>query len=77
MGRITIFNTISAVVVGALGAVIGLAFGREGVRWGALVGGVSGFVFPFYPIALVARVVGHFKRHSGEPEPAKHDEEVP
>ena len=57
MGRITIFNTISAVIVGAIGAGVGAAFGGEGVRWGVLVGGVSGFVFPFYPIVLVSRIV--------------------
>ncbi len=76
MGRITIFNTISAVLVGAVGAAIGAAFGREAVRWGMLVGGISGFVFPFYPIVLAVWIVERVKRHRGHCQVEEHDAEA-
>ena len=67
MGRITILNSISALFVGGIGAAIGAVFGREAMRWGILIGVVSGFVFPFYPLFLgqwlFERVTGREKRH--------------
>lgn len=76
MGRITIFNTISAVISGAIGAGIGSLFGKEGSQWGMLVGGVSGFVFPFWPVVLVTRIVELFKHRRSNSQTAKHDEQT-
>lgn len=76
MGRITIFNSISAFLVGGIGAAIGAAFGREGSGWGMLVGGISGFVFPFYPFVLVMLIVERAKRARDHSGPAKHDDKT-
>jgi hypothetical protein len=76
MGRITIFNPISALIVGAMGAAIGVPFGREGIRWGALIGGLSGFIFPFYPVVLVANIVRRFRRGRDKCQPVKRDEDL-
>ncbi len=77
MGRITIFNTISAVLIGALGAAIGAAFGREGVRWGIFVGGISGFVFPFYPVVFVVWIVERVKRRREHRQAGKQSDSHP
>jgi hypothetical protein len=75
MGRITIFNTISAVIVGAVGAALGACFGRDGLRWGLLIGGISGFVFPFYPIVLIAGIIGRTRRGRSVKESKKQSAE--
>ena len=74
MGRITIFNTISAVIVGGIGAAIGAPFGREAVRWGVLVGGISGFIFPFYPIVFGIWIVERVGRRNKSRTETRDDE---
>ena len=74
MGRITIFNSISAVLFGGIGAAIGVAFGREPMRWGMLIGGVSGFVFPFYPIRIGMWIVERFTRRGSSQTERRDDE---
>lgn len=73
MKAITIFNPISAILVGAVGAAIGAAFGKEGISWGIFVGGISGFVSPFYPIVLVMWIVKRIKSSRGHGQPERHD----
>jgi len=62
MGRITIFNTISGLLLGAIGAGIGTLFGREAIGCGMAIGYVLGFLFPFYPIVIVTKIVERFTR---------------
>ena len=63
MGRITIFNTIGAVILGFIGAAIGMLFGREYTRVGALIGCILGFVFWPFVLRLVFWGIDCFRRH--------------
>jgi len=54
MGRITIFNTISAVILGAIGAGVTALFAKEYSHWGMFVGGILGFLFPYYLFGFIA-----------------------
>jgi hypothetical protein len=62
MGRITIFNTIGAVILAAIGAAVTAPFGSECVRWGVFGGSVLGFFFPRYPIGFVLWIVDRIGR---------------
>jgi len=72
MGRITILNTISLVIFAAVGAAVTAPFGSECVRWGALVGGVLGFVFPRYPLGLVVWIMDRVAGRRIKRQSAKH-----
>ena len=63
MGRITIFNTIGALIFGAIGFAVAAPFGSDYGRWGVLVGGVIGFVFPRYPLGIIVWIGERFRRH--------------
>jgi hypothetical protein len=74
MGRITIFNTFSAVFVGGIGAAIGALFGRDLMNWGILIGGISGFIFPFYPIMIGMLIRERFTRRDCSQTERREDE---
>jgi hypothetical protein len=77
MGRITIFNTIGAMIIGAVGFAVTAPFGSDFGRWGGLVGGVIGFIFPRYPMGLVMWTIERFQRSQKKNQDAKHDDVSP
>ena len=74
MGTITIFNTISAVILGAIGFAVATPFGSDSARWGAVIGGVFGFLFPRYPFGLIVWIVERFHRPQIKRQDDKHED---